>query len=303
MDHGAYDELGDDVIGPYARFMFFPYDVPNCRGIVRVATTNHSYGTAYRGYGSPQAYTSSEALMDMMAEKIGISPFEIRWRNIARPGASNITGAQFPNYPMEEMMLKLKPLYEEAVKEAQAESTPEVKRGVGLAWGGYKVSIGFADQCEVYLELREDGKFVKYDTWQDVGQGGDIGSLQNTLKALRPLGVTEEDIVLIQNDSKYCPNSGVSAASRSHYMNGKATARAAEALMNAMRKEDGTYRTYEEMVAEGIETKYSGMWANKEDASITDLDPNTGQGNASPEYSYNLFMACLLYTSDAADEL
>ncbi|MCI9597573.1 MAG: molybdopterin-dependent oxidoreductase [Firmicutes bacterium] len=291
IDHGAYDELGDDIISPYARFLFFPYNVPNAIGVARVATTNHSYGTAYRGYGSPQAYTTSEALMDMMAEKLGMDPFEIRWNNIARPGDSNITSALFPNYPMEEMMEKLRPIYEKAVAEAKAKDRPEKRGGVGLAWGGYKVTEGAADECVVYLELREDGKFVKYDTWEDVGQGGDVGSLHCTLEALKPLGVTPDDIVLIQNDSKHCPNSGESAASRQHYMNGKAVVRAAEALMNAMRKPDSTYRTYQEMVDQGIPTKYEGMYANKEDDSVVEMDPNTGVGNPQPEYCYALFLA------------
>ena len=53
-----------------ARFTFFPYNVPNVAGLVRVANVNHAFGTAYRSYGSPQAYTLSEPLMDMMAEEL-----------------------------------------------------------------------------------------------------------------------------------------------------------------------------------------------------------------------------------------
>jgi aldehyde oxidoreductase len=95
LDHGAYNELGDDLTWRPARFMFFPYNVPNVMGLTRVACSNHAYGTAYRGYGSPQAYTASEALMDMMAEKLGVDPFELRWRNIARPGDQNINSYPF----------------------------------------------------------------------------------------------------------------------------------------------------------------------------------------------------------------
>ena len=51
-------------------------------------------------------------------------------------------------------------------------------------------------------------QIAKYDTWQDQGQGGDVGALVTTLEALKPLDVTPDDIVLIQNDSKYCPDSG-----------------------------------------------------------------------------------------------
>ncbi len=291
MDHGAYNELGDDLTQRPARFMYFPYHVPNVKALTRVACTNHAYGTAYRGYGSPQAYTASEAIMDMMAEKIGMDPFEFRFLNIARPGETNVNSYPFVNYVSENLMDIMKPLYEKAVARAKAEDTPEKRRGVGLAWGGYNVTEGSTDQYTMALELREDGKFVKYDTWQDVGQGGDVGSLQNTLEALKVLGVTPDDIVLIQNDSKYCPDSGASASSRQHYLNGKTTKVAADILVNSMTKPDGTYRTYAEMVAEGIPTKVEYQYENTTDPDLCALDPNTGVGNPTPDYTYAIFLA------------
>jgi len=291
LDHGAYNELGDDLTWRPARFMFFPYYVPNVMGLTRVACTNHAYGTAYRGYGSPQAYTASEALIDMMAEKMGMDPFEFRWRNIAREGQTNVNSYPFVDYPMEKIMETMRPYYEKAVARAKAEDTPEKRRGVGIAWGGYNVTEGTADQCTVALELTPEGKFIKYDTWQDQGQGGDVGALQTTLEALKPLGVSVEDVILIQNDSKYCPDSGATASSRQHYMNSKAVTLAANRLINAMKKPDGTYRTYEEMMAEGIPVKYEAQYENPSDPDLCDLDPNTGVGNPTPDYTYALFLA------------
>jgi aldehyde oxidoreductase len=293
MDHGAYSWGGDDKMTKPARFVFFPYMVPHAAGLVRVANTNHNFGVAYRSYGSPQAYTLSEALMDMLAEKAGIDPFEFRWRNIGRPGDTNINSYPYRVYPMEEIMQKMKPHYERAMKEAQKQDTPEVRRGIGLAWGGFNVTRagGYADNATVALELNPDNTFTKFDTWQDVGQGGDIGSLMVTLEALKPLGVTPDDIRLVQNDTKLCPDSGMSAASRSHYMNGNATLIAAEKLMNAMRKPDGTYRTYDEMVKEGILTKYEGIYETTATAGLCRLDPNTGVGDPTPAYTYALNLA------------
>jgi len=293
MDHGAYSWGGDDKMTKPARFVFFPYMVPHAAGLVRVANTNHNFGVAYRSYGSPQAYTLSEALMDMLAEKAGIDPFEFRWRNIARPGDTNINSYPYRVYPMEEIMQKMKPHYERAMKEAQEKDKPEVRRGIGLAWGGFNVTraSSYADNATVALELNPDNTFTKFDTWQDVGQGGDIGSLMVTLEALKPLGVTPDDIRLVQNDTKLCPDSGMSAASRSHYMNGNATLIAAEKLMNAMRKPDGTYRTYDEMVKEGIPTKYEGTYETTATAGLCRLDPNTGVGDPTPAYTYALNLA------------
>ncbi|MDR1953211.1 MAG: molybdopterin-dependent oxidoreductase [Clostridiales Family XIII bacterium] len=297
LDHGAYNELGDDLTTRIARFMYFPYNVPNCMGISRVAATNHSYGTAYRGYGSPQAYTASEAMVDMMAEKMGIDPFEFRWINVAREGDYNINGYKFTQYPGEMIMEKMRPIYEKAVADAKANDTPEKRRGVGIAWGGYNVTEGTADQCTVAIELAPDDTFIKYDTWQDQGQGGDIGSLMVTLEALRVVFgkagriIDKEDVKLIQNDSKFCPDHGATASSRSHFMNGISSKGAAEKLFAAMSKPDGTLRTYDEMVAEGIPTKYENQFLNEEFGILADLDPNTGVGNPTPDYTFALFLA------------
>ncbi|BBO78737.1 aldehyde oxidoreductase [Desulfosarcina widdelii] len=291
LDHGAYSWGGDHVMEKPVRFAFFPYNVPHVAGLCRVANTNHTFGTAYRSYGSPQAYTLSEALMDMLAEKMGIDPFEFRWINIARPGDTNINSHGFKEYPMEAMMEKMRPHYDRAVTDAKAADTPEKRRGVGLAWGGFNVTEGGTDQCTVTLELDDKDRIVKYDTWQDLGQGGDVGSLMVTLEALKPMGVTPDRIRLCQNDTKICPDSGMSAASRSHYMNGLATRMAAEKLMEAMQKPDGTYRTYMEMKAENIETRFEATYTCMADPTITRLDPNTGIGDPTPAFTYVLNMA------------
>ncbi|MEN6394570.1 MAG: molybdopterin cofactor-binding domain-containing protein, partial [Anaerolineaceae bacterium] len=293
MDHGAYSWGGDDKMTKPARFAYFPYSIPHVAGLVRVANTNHNFGVAYRSYGSPQAYTLGEAMMDILAEKAGIDPFEFRWRNIGRPGDTNINSYPFRQYPMEEIMEKMRPYYEKAVKEAKEKDTPELRRGVGLSWGGFNVTRAgaAADNASVALELNPDNTFTKYDTWQDVGQGGDIGSLMVTLEALKSLGVKPEQIRLVQNDTKLCPDTGMSAASRSHYMNGNATIIAAEKLMNAMRKPDGSYRTYEEMIKEGIPTKYEGTYETTATPGLCRLDPNTGIGDPTPAYTYALNLA------------
>lgn len=291
LDQGAYTFGGDDIISKPARFAFFPYNIPNVAGLVRIAITNHNFGTAYRSYGSPQAYTMSEAIMDMLAEKAGIDPFEFRWRNIGRKGDLNINSHPFRMYPMEEMMKTMKPIYDKAVKEAKEKDTPEVRCGVGLSWGGFNVSEGPTDQATVHLELNQDNSITKYDTWQELGQGGDIGSVMVTLEALKPLNITPEQIKLVQSDTKICPDSGMSAGSRSHYMNGNATIAAANKLMDAMRKPDGTFRNYDEMVKEGLPTRYEGKYGTVVTPGLCRLDPNTGIGDPTPAFTYALNMA------------
>lgn len=291
MDHGSYNDMGDDIMTRPGRFLFYPYNVPNILGLTRIACTNHNFGTSYRGYGAPQSFTCSEAIMDMMAKKIGMDPFEFRYINVARPGDTNSAQYSYREYPMKKMMDIARPIYEEVKARCEKESTPEKRRGVGVSWGGYNCTEGIFDQCTVAVELRPDGKITKYDTWEEQGQGGDIGALMTTLEAFKPLGVTPDDIVLIQNDTKFCPDSGATSASRQHFMNGKAVKAAADMLMDAMRKDDGSYRTYEEMVAEDIPVKYEYQYENASDMTLKYMDPNTGKGEPTPAYMYSFQIA------------
>jgi aldehyde oxidoreductase len=70
-------------------------------------------------------------------------------------------------------------------------------------------------------------------------------------------------------------------------MTGNATKISCEMLLNAMRKADGSYRTYQEMLDEKIPLKYNGKWTA---AACAACDPVTGQGNPFPIYMYEIFM-------------
>ncbi len=278
LDAGAYRD-SEYIMNRLAHFPFHGYSIPNIAGFSRIYNTNNAFGVAYRGFGSPQDYTCSEAIVDMLAEKSGIDPFEFRWRNIAREGDTTTSSYPYHEYPLEEIMTKLRPIYEEYKAEAQANSTPEKKRGVGVSIGGYATSVVPGDESSAAFELMPDGTFTHYGTWQEMGQGGDIGSMMASLKALEPLHVKPEDIHLVNSDTKYCPNGGPSGSSRQTFMETNAAAKAAEKLLNAMRKPDGTYRTYDEMVAEGIPTKYEGTYSCTAIEGLKQYDQDTGIGD------------------------
>ncbi|MCQ2452950.1 MAG: molybdopterin-dependent oxidoreductase, partial [Oscillospiraceae bacterium] len=92
--------------------------------------------------------------------------------------------------------------------------------------------------------------------------------------------------------SKTCPDSGLSAASRQHFMTGNAIIDGCTKLMNAMRKEDGTYRTYDEMVAEGIPTGYIGHYDQFNQGIDHAPNPNDGSGDKDSTFMYGVHV-CL----------
>lgn len=286
LDHGAYAVVAGLIFNNLVSVGFHGYNIPNIRALARGGATNHAFNTAYRGFGAPQIYTTTEALIDMLAEKAGIDPWEFRYINAARPGDLTINSRPYHAYPYPAMLEKIKPIYDAYKAEAEKAKAEGRHVGVGLSMGGFLITIGMFDQSDVALELNPDGTITFYNTWEDVGQGGDIGSLTHAVKALAPLGIKPEQIRLVMNDTAKCPDSGLAAASRSHYMVGNATIDAANKLMDAMRKPDGTFRTYDEMVAEGIPTKYFGHYDQFNIGLPPGLDPNTGEGEKNPDFMY-----------------
>jgi aldehyde oxidoreductase len=225
--------------------------------------------------------------MDELASKINVDPLELRARNVYRKGDTTPSGQAPEVYSLPEMIDKLKPLYKAAKQKARKKSTSEVKRGVGISLGIYGCGLDGPDSSEVSVELTKDGVTVA-STWEDHGQGADMGALGTAHKALSPLGIGPEQIRLVMNDTALAPNSGPAGGSRSQVITGNAIKNGCELLLAAMRKKGGSYRTYDEMVAEKIPLRYSGKWT----ASMnTNCDLRTAQGSPFAVYMYGLFMA------------
>ena len=286
VDHGPYSEFGDLLTVRGAQYIGAGYDIANIRGEGRTVCTNHCWGAAFRGYGGPESEFASESLMDELAEKLGMDPFELRYKNVYRPGSTTPTGQEPDSWTLPEMFDIMRPKYEAAKKRAAEQSTAELKRGVGIALGVYGAGLDGPDSAEADAELNADGTVTIYDCWQDHGQGADIGTLGTAHEALKPLGIAPEQIKLVMNDTRVAPNTGPAGGSRSQVVGGQAIVNACEQLVKAVTKADGTFRTYDEMVAEKLPTKFNGKWT----APAKECDAN-GQGSPFACYMYGLFMS------------
>ena len=287
IDHGPYSEFGDLLTMRLMQFIGAGYDIRNVRMKGHTVATNHAWGSAFRAYGSPQSFLASEIAVDMLADKMGVDPFELRYKNIYRPGATTPNGCEPDVYCLEKMFDVLRPHYEEAKERCKELSTDEVRRGVGLSLGIYGCGLDGPDSSEAFVELQPDGTVLVGDSWEDHGQGADIGTLTMAHEALRPLGLKPEQIKLIMNDTAVTPNSGPAGGSRSNVMTGNAVKVGCEMLLKAMQKPDGTYRTYDEMAAENIPLRYNGKWVA---SACTACSMDDAQGNPFSVYMYELFM-------------
>jgi len=286
VDHGPYSEFGDLLTLRGAQFIGSGYDIASIRGEGRTVCTNHAWGSAFRAYGSPQSEFASEVLMDELAEKLGMDPLELRYKNAYRQGSTTPTGQTPEVLSLPGMIDILRPKYQAAKDKAKAASTAEVKRGVGIALGVYGAGLDGPDSSQVDMELNPDGTVSVFACWEDHGQGADAGLLGTAHTALLPLGLTPDKVRLVMNDTSLAPNSGPAGGSRSQVMAGQATRVAGEELVAAMRKPDGSFRTYDEMVAEKKPLRVEGKWT----APASNCDEN-GQGNPFCCYMYGVFMA------------
>jgi aldehyde oxidoreductase len=288
LDHGPYSEFGDLVTARQAQFMGAGYDVRNIRAKGYTVATNHGWGSAFRGYGSPQAFLNGEIAMDMAAEKMGIDPLELRLRNCYKEGtgATTPTGQVPEVFVMDKLLKMIQPKWEEAKKRKAAYNVPGKAYGVGLSLGIYGSGLDGPDASEAAAELLPNGDVRVYNAWQDHGQGSDLGTLTFAHEALRVMGIKPSQIQLDMNDTRN-PNSGPSGGSRSNVFCGNAMTVACRMLVQAMKKADGTYRTYDEMKAENIPLRYDGKWVA---AAQTACSESTAQGDPFPIYMYGTFV-------------
>ncbi len=296
VDHGPYSEFAPGLVTKTSHYMGALYGIENIDGRGYAVYTNQKWNTAFRAWGAPQVHTAQEIAVDMLAEKVGMDPLEFRYLNAIRPGKTFPHGHAPEVFPLPKMVDILRPKYKAALEKAKNESTAEIRKGVGVAFGVYNSNSSGADKAFNNIELTADGGVMLYNTWEEHGQGADIGMVATAHRALAPLGIHPDKIKMFINDTYRCPDSGPAAASRCQVMVGNAIIDSCNKLLAAMKKEDGSYRTYNEMLDAGLPLIYTGKYECVTRDKKGEITPCTntdkkGQGMPYACYMYGLFMA------------
>ncbi|MCB2295298.1 molybdopterin-dependent oxidoreductase [Clostridium algoriphilum] len=287
-DHGPYCEFGDLVTTRGSQFMGAGYKIDNIRGTGRTVATNHGWGAAFRGFGSPQSLFASEQMVDELSIKMDIDPLELRYNNALREGEVTPNGCKLDVYVIPQLLDKIRPFYVKAKENDKEKNkiSEDKKYGSAISLLMYSCGLDGADSSEAWVEITKNGVTVA-NSWEDHGQGADMGTLTMAHETLRKAGYEPENIKLLLNDMNFTPNSGPAGGSRSNVLTGNATRVACENLLDGLKKADGTYRTYDEQIAEGKSTRYDGKWT----APCTACDNETGQGDPFPVYMYGVLLA------------
>ncbi|MEE8368613.1 MAG: molybdopterin cofactor-binding domain-containing protein, partial [Thermoanaerobaculia bacterium] len=133
-DSGAYASVGSKVLERAAGHACGPYRVENVDVISRAAYTNNPPCGAMRGFGANQAHFAMEGCLDLLAEKVGIDGWEIRWRNALEVGDTFSTGQVFEkSVGIKKALEAVKDLYRDYIAQGRA---------VGIACGIKNSGIG-----------------------------------------------------------------------------------------------------------------------------------------------------------------
>ncbi|MBN1104568.1 MAG: xanthine dehydrogenase family protein molybdopterin-binding subunit [Deltaproteobacteria bacterium] len=231
FDTGPYDHLGGVVMALGLEHAGGPYRIPNASLKARVAYTNNPIGGAFRGFGVPQVNAAMEQVVDMAAERLGISPLEIRLRNAVRRGDRNPVGVSLTGSTgILECLESLKdhPLWRDR-QAWKGAAGPFKSRGVGMASVMHGMGYGpvVPDTGNAKIELTGDGMFRVFCGVVDMGQGNVTTYLQI---AGQILGQDLMHMEAVLPDTSRTLPSGSSSASRTTYTFGNAIIGAAEIL-------------------------------------------------------------------------
>ena len=221
-DSGPYASVGMKVLERAAGHACGPYEVPAIDVESRAVRTNNPIGGAFRGFGANQAQFAMEGVMDRLAERVGITGWEIRSRNVVEPGS--VWGA---GQIMDEgcrgaraCLDAIRPAYDGAV----ADGRPA---GLGLGLKNSGLGNGAVELARAIVRFREDGQVEVRHCWTEMGQGVHTVALQ---VAVEELGIDPARIEVVVDTTREL-GAGQTTGSRGTLMGAGSVAEACRAAV------------------------------------------------------------------------
>ena len=238
FDTGAYASWGPTVASRVPVHATGPYAVAAVAARGRAIYTNGPPAGAFRGFGVPQAAIAHEALMDDLADGLGMDRLELRLRNALRAGDTTATGQVLEaSAGLAPCLEALKPRWQLALEDAaraNAAASP-ARRGVGIGCMWYGIgNTALSNPSTMRIALDREGRLVLYNGAVDIGQGSTTILAQICADAL---GVAANRIAQVIGDTDWTEDAGKTSASRQTFVSGKAAERAGAALRAAILRE------------------------------------------------------------------
>jgi putative selenate reductase molybdopterin-binding subunit len=229
---GAYGNHAGPVLRHAVGECIGVYNCPNKKVDGIAAYTNTVPAGAFRGYGLPQTLIAVEAAIDELAKQLGISPFEMRRRNIVKPGdpmlsppGSGYHDVIYGSYGLDQCL--------DLVERAMAVEAPKpnlspdwlIGEGIALTMIDTVPPAGHVADC--YIALRDDGGF---DLTVGTAEFGNGTSTVHRQIAATALATAVDRIRLKQSDTAHGGHDTGAYGSAGTFVAGRATQAAAENL-------------------------------------------------------------------------
>ncbi len=194
-DSGAYASVGMKVLERAAGHACGPYSWQGIDVEAVAVRTNNLVCGAFRGFGANQAQFAMEGVLDRLAEQVGISGWEMRKRNVIRPGQEWGPGQIMDDGAggAEACLDEIRASYEAAVASGKAV-------GLGLGMKNSGLGNGFREVSGAVVRFRSsDGRVEVRHGWTEMGQGVHTVALQ---VAAEELGINPDRIDVIVDTTR-----------------------------------------------------------------------------------------------------
>jgi CO/xanthine dehydrogenase Mo-binding subunit len=240
-DTGAYASLCGPVLQRACTHAAGPYHYQNVEIDGKAYYTNNPPAGAFRGFGVPQSCFATECNLNQLAERVGISPFEIRYRNAIRPGQVLPNGQiADETTALVETLDAVRPILEK-----------NPRAGIACAIKNSGLGVGVTDigRCRLVIS---GGILHIHSSAACIGQG--IGTVLTQI-VHETCGVPLDRLRYHNPDTADSPDSGNTTASRQTLFAGEAAVRAAKAVLSAL----GAGKTLESLEGQAFLGEYNGQ--------------------------------------------
>jgi putative selenate reductase molybdopterin-binding subunit len=234
---GAYGNHAGPVLFHAVAESISVYNCPNKKVDAVAAYTNTVPSGAFRGYGLPQALFAVEAAIDELARQLGISPFEMRRRNVVKPGdpmlsppESEYHDVQYGSYGLDQCLDLVERVMKAPAPKVELSADWLTGEGIALTMIDTVPPAGHFADCRI--SLRDDGGFELTVGTAEFGNGTATVHRQIAATAL---ATTVDQIRLRQSDTAHGGHDTGAYGSAGTFVAGRATQVAAESLAENIR--------------------------------------------------------------------
>jgi CO/xanthine dehydrogenase Mo-binding subunit len=315
FDGGAYSDRAVIISKAAGVDCTGPYNIENVWCDSLCLYTNHPYASAFRGFGHPELTFPIERTMDILANKLGMDPLELRLRNAIIPGDTSPTQTLLNRSNLGNLPKCIQRLAElihwEEGKLVETQAGKVRAKGISCFWKNSNTALNAGGGA--ILTFNPDGSINLICGAVELGQGTKTGLAQILAEKMK-MDVDQIHVVMEVN-TQTAPDHWKTAASRSILLVGRAVLRAAEDAINQLSRiaaialrcspdelEVGGGRVFlrdnPEMGIEINKIAFGYTYPNGNSVGgqvigrgsyvlkhLTIMDPETGKGNPGPEWT------------------